>query len=140
VVNSDRFIIRSPMDTLGGGKVIDSHAKRLRRFRPAVIKSLEVKEKGSLGEVITNLLETKQPIELSAFIAQADLPASEARSEIESLIQQTKLIGVGQGEQRLLFTAPAGKRLTEQATAIVREYHQKFPTVWVCLKRSSAAA
>ena len=41
VIKDDYFIIRSPMETLGGGKVIDSRARRLRRVRPAVIQNLE---------------------------------------------------------------------------------------------------
>ena len=40
VSNGDRFIIRSPMDTLGGGDIVDSHAKRLRRLRPDIIQNL----------------------------------------------------------------------------------------------------
>ncbi|GAG33910.1 unnamed protein product, partial [marine sediment metagenome] len=74
VVNGDHFIIRSPTETLGGGKVVDSHAKRLRRFRPAIIQSLRVKGEGTAEEVIMALLETKQPRELSALLAQSDLP------------------------------------------------------------------
>ena len=33
VVKGDRYIIRSPMETLGGGTIVDAHARRLRRFR-----------------------------------------------------------------------------------------------------------
>ncbi len=127
LVKDDHFIIRSPMETLGGGKVIDSQAKRLRRFRPAVIQSLRVREEGTAEEVITALLERKQPQELSVLLAQGDTPPDEVQSAIESLIQQTKVIGVGQGEHRLFFTAPGWERLVKQATAILQDYHQKFP-------------
>jgi selenocysteine-specific elongation factor len=40
IINGDRFIIRSPMETLGGGGIVEAHAKRLRRFRPEVIENL----------------------------------------------------------------------------------------------------
>jgi len=46
LVNGDHFIIRSPVETLGGGKVFDFHAKRLRRLRPDVIESLKAREEG----------------------------------------------------------------------------------------------
>ncbi len=127
VVKGDHFIIRSPMDTLGGGEIVDSHAKRLRRFRPAIIQSLEVKQEGTSEEVIVALLETGQSLELTALISKTDLAAGEARPAVESLIQQGLIIAVGQGEQSLLFTLAGWERLTKQAVATLEEYHKKFP-------------
>ena len=127
VVKGDYFIIRSSMETLGGGKVVDFPAKRLRRFRPAVIQSLRVKEGGTAEEVIMVLLETKQPLELAALLAQCDLPTSGIRPAMESLIQQAKVIGLGQGEHCLLFTALGWERLSKEATAILQDYHRSFP-------------
>ena len=128
LVKGDHFIIRSPMETLGGGRVVDVHPRRLRRFRPAVVQNLKVREEGSMEEMIMALLETKQPIELSALLAQGDLPVGEARPVIESLIQQARLIGIGQGEHCLLFTTPGWERLIGELTAILADYHRRFPT------------
>ncbi len=128
LVKDDHFIIRSPMETLGGGKVVDSHARRLRRFRPDIIQGLKVKEGGTVEEVVLVLLEAKQPLELSAFLAQCELPSSEAQPAIESLIRQGKVIGIGQGEHRLLLTSLGWERLTKQATTILQDYHRRFPT------------
>ncbi|MFC1929027.1 selenocysteine-specific translation elongation factor [Chloroflexota bacterium] len=128
MVKGDHFIIRSPMETLGGGKVVDFYDKRLRRFRPTIIQSLQVKQEGTVEEVVLVLLEAKQPLELSAFLAQGDLPASEARQAIESLVQQAKVIWIGEGKQRLLFTALGWERLIKKATDILQDYHRRFPT------------
>ena len=127
LVKGDHFIIRSPMETLGGGRVVDVHPRRLRRFRPAVVQNLKVREEGSMEEMIMALLETKQPIELSALLAQGDLPVGEARPVIEPLIQQARLIGIGQGEHCLLFTTPGWERLIGELTAILADYHRRFP-------------
>jgi selenocysteine-specific elongation factor len=127
VVKGDRFIIRSSMETLGGGKVVDSKARRLRRFRPAIIQSLRVKEEGTVEEVVMVLLETKQPLELAALLAQCDLPTSGIRPAMESLIQQAKVIGLGQGEHCLFYTALGWERLSKEATAILQDYHRSFP-------------
>ena len=126
VVKGDRFIIRSSMETLGGGKVVDSKARRLRRFRPAIIQSLRVKEEGTVEEVVMVLLETKQPLELAALLAQCDLPTSGIRPAMESLIQQAKVIGLGQGEHCLFYTALGWERLSKEATAILQDYHRSF--------------
>ncbi|OGO18191.1 MAG: selenocysteine-specific translation elongation factor, partial [Chloroflexi bacterium RBG_16_50_11] len=58
VIKGDRYIIRSPMETLGGGGIVDARAKRLRRFRPDVIQNLKAREGGTTEEIIMALLET----------------------------------------------------------------------------------
>ena len=128
VVKGDHFIIRSPMETLGGGKIVDSHTRRLRRFRADVIENLRAREEGTPEEMIMALLETKQLLELSVLFSQFDLPASETRSLIESLVQQGKVIRLGQGEQSLLMTVPGWERLRQKIITVLQEYHQRFPT------------
>ena len=127
VVNGDHFIIRSTTDTLGGGKIVEAHAKRVRRLRPAVIQSLKAREEGTTDEAILALLETKQPLKQTALMAQSNLPASEVNSVIDELVQQKKIIRLGEGKTSLLMTASGWERLKQQATATVQDYHKKFP-------------
>ncbi|MFC2007182.1 selenocysteine-specific translation elongation factor [Chloroflexota bacterium] len=127
VINNDRFIIRSPMETLGGGGVIDAHARRLRRFRPDIIKNLEAREQGSAGDVIYSLLETKQSLELSALLSQSGLAADEAWPVLDSLVQQDKIISLNDGKSSLFLTVKGWENLAEKATVIVQEYHRRFP-------------
>ena len=127
VVKGDHFIIRSSTETLGGGKIVDSHAKRLRRFRPDVIENLRAREEGTVEDMLMALLETRQPLELPALLSQFNVPAGETQSMLESLSQQGKVIRLGQREQSLLMTAPGWERLTQRVTAILKDYHQRFP-------------
>jgi len=126
VINGDHFIIRSPMETLGGGKIVDSHTRRLRRFRPAIIENLRAREEGTAEDIIVALLE--QPLELSALLSQSGLPEKEAQSEIESLARQGKVVKIGQGEQSLLMTVLGWENLANKAAAILQDYHRRFPT------------
>ena len=71
-------------------------------------------------------LETRQRLEQAALLAQCELPASEAQPAIEDLIQQEKVVGIGQGEHQLLFTVPGWERLVEKAVATVQDYHRRF--------------
>jgi len=127
VVKGDRFIIRSPQDTLGGGEVIEPHAKRYRRYRPAIIQSLETKEKGTAQEILAATLEADQPQEIGKLLLSCGLPAKEAKLAIEALIQDKMVMAVGAGEHRLLFTALGWEHLLETVTAIVQDYHRRFP-------------
>jgi selenocysteine-specific elongation factor len=126
-VSGDHFIIRSPMETLGGGDIVDAHAKRLRRFRPAIIQNLRIKQEGTAEEVISALLETKQPVELHDLLAQCNLPPNDARSVLKTLIQQGEAVALGQEEHALLLTRLGWERLTKKATDILQDYHQRFP-------------
>ncbi|MCK4274464.1 MAG: selenocysteine-specific translation elongation factor [Dehalococcoidales bacterium] len=126
-IKGDRYIIRSPMETLGGGGIIDAHARRLRRLRPEVIRNLKAREEGTTEEVIMALLETKQPLEISALIAQSNLMAGDAGSAVESLIQQGQMVAMGEGKQQLFFTAAGWERLAEKAVALLADYHRRFP-------------
>ncbi len=127
VVKGDRFIIRSPQDTLGGGEVIEPHTKRYRRYRPAVIQSLITKEKGTAQEIVAATLEASQPQEIGKLLLNCGLPAKEAEGAIENLIQDKMAVDVGAGEHRLLFTALGWEHLLETVTAIVQDYHRRFP-------------
>jgi selenocysteine-specific elongation factor len=62
LTNGDHYIIRSPMETLGGGIVVEAHPKeRHRRFRPETIENLKVRGEGKIEETILAALRAKQP-------------------------------------------------------------------------------
>jgi len=128
VVKGDRFVIRSPQDTLGGGEIIEIHTKRYRRYRPALIQSLENKEKGTTPEILVATLEANQPQEIGTLLHNCGLPASEAQPALEALIVEKGLVAVGSGEHRFLFTASGWGNLLEKVKAIVQDYHRKLPT------------
>ena len=92
-IKGDRYIIRSPMETLGGGVIVEAQAKRLRRFRPEIIENLKAREGGTSEDAILALLEAKQPLELTALVTLSNLPAEKAQVAIESLIQEGKITG-----------------------------------------------
>jgi selenocysteine-specific elongation factor len=127
IINSDRFIIRSPMETLGGGGIVDVRAKRLRRNRPDIIANLKAREGGTSEELIMALLETRQPLEASAVAAQGNISKDEAQAAVESLIRQGRLIGLGEGERRLLVTVKGWRDLADKTLAALEDYHKKYP-------------
>ncbi len=128
LVEGDRFIIRSPEETLGGGRVIESHARRHRRFTPKVIQGIKDRAQGGAEEAILAILESRQPLVSSALLAQGELSASELGSVVDSLIEQGKVIAIGQGENRLLLTAAGCEHLTDGVTGTLKKYHQSFPS------------
>ena len=57
----DKFIIRfySPMETIGGGVVIDANPEKRKRFDEETIDSLKLKEKGETKEVVEKIVLDK---------------------------------------------------------------------------------
>jgi selenocysteine-specific elongation factor len=127
IIDGDRYIIRSPVETLGGGSVFDARARRLRRFRPDVIENLRAREGGTAAEVILALLDTAPPLDFSALIARANLPLEKVDPVMASLVASGRAVALGEGERRVLLTSSGWQRLREKAVAALADYHKKFP-------------
>ena len=56
--NGDRFVIRfySPLETIGGGVILDDSPARHKRNVPAVLEALKIKESGSGGDRVIQVL------------------------------------------------------------------------------------
>jgi len=128
LVKNDHFIVRSSEETLGGGEVIESHARRYRRFRPALIENLKVIAQGTTEQLIMAMLEKQQPLELTTLSAQCDLPVNGVKPAIDSLIHQGRVIRIGKEENPLLLTPPGWEHLAQKVSGILQAYHQKFPS------------
>jgi selenocysteine-specific elongation factor len=115
------------MDTLGGGRIVNSHAPRHHRFRPAIIQALKIRADGPIEDAIVATLEASQPLELEKLAVQCGLAVDEARGVVDELIKKGTVVTVGQGEHSLLFTSSGWGLLAKKAEAAVENYHRKFP-------------
>ncbi|MFA5317587.1 MAG: selenocysteine-specific translation elongation factor, partial [Dehalococcoidales bacterium] len=125
-LKGDHFIIRSPIETLGGGRVVETRAVRLRRNRPNIIQGLEVSTGGSPEEALLAHLETRQPLALSALKSQMGA-AGDICPVVETLAVRGDLMVVGEAEKALYWTRAGWERLGRQTAAFLKEYHDKFP-------------
>jgi len=128
LVKGDHFIIRSPMDTLGGGVIVEAHAVRHRRFRPDVIRNLKFRAEGTVDDMVFATLEADQPLGPEELAVKCDLATEETRSVIDRLVNDGKVVIVGQEKQGILFTRSGWEQLVKRAEDVVKNYHQKFPT------------
>jgi selenocysteine-specific elongation factor len=126
-IKGDRYIIRSPMETLGGGVIVETQAARLKRYKPEIIENLKAREGGTADDAVLALLEAQQPLEYAVLVTRSNLPAEEAGAAITSLNQEGKITTLGDGEHRLLFTAAGWTRMAGKVSGTLGEYHQKYP-------------
>ncbi len=127
LIKGDHFIIRSSMDTLGGGQIINPHAARHRRFRSTIIQALKTRAEGETEDVVVGTLEINQPLNLEEITVQCDLVAEEARRVMDELAKKGRVVVVGTGRQSLFFTTSGWERLVKAAQTAVEDYHRKFP-------------
>ena len=125
-VKDDMFIIRSSSDTLGGGQIIDSTAKRHRRFHTATIKSLSAKEAGSAEDMILATLDPKRPSDISKLLAACNMSRTDATQAIDSLYDKGEIVLLGEKKQ-LVFSRAAWDATVNEAKSSVKDYHQRNP-------------
>jgi selenocysteine-specific elongation factor len=127
LVKGDRFIIRSPMETLGGGRVVESQARRLRRNRAEIIEGLKTRDKGSIEDSIYSLLDAKQPLDIKGVVSGSELPADEVTPALETLVREARAVSIGQGEGRIFYSSAGWGLLVKEAGAVLQDYHKKYP-------------
>jgi len=124
----DFFIIRSVAGTLGGGTIIETQARRHRRFQKDIIERLETKAKGSPEDILLSILEGDEPVERDALLLRCDLPSGEATEALRQLISEDRVILLGsEGPKALLFSASGWGRLRSESEKAAQRYHQQFP-------------
>ena len=127
IVDGDHYVIRSSTETLGGGVIVDARARRMPRFKPEVIETLNVREKGSPEELIIARLEVKRWLELSDLLTLIPLPADEVKLLVEDLAARGEVLLLGQGEHNILVSPGAWNELSRSTKQALQEYHSKFP-------------
>lgn len=95
VRRGDKFIVRfySPMETIGGGEIIEPVPKKKKRFDDKLIEELKVKEKGSSTDVIEKIIrENSKSVPSIAEIAKITaLTDEEIKNSVELLEEEEKL-------------------------------------------------
>jgi selenocysteine-specific elongation factor len=128
VRKGDRFIIRfySPVETIGGGVILDANPAKHKRFRREVLDALAVKEAGDEDAVLEQTLrETSKMLPSSRDLAvRLGRTADEISSRIQQLISGGKVISLSED---IYVHAAYIEEIEETAKNILTEYHGKNP-------------
>ena len=125
----DRFILRrfSPVETIGGGTVLDARAPRHKRKDAAVAPFLGVLECGKREEILGALVEaTPRGLTLAELLARTGWIESETRATAEKLAAAKRVRMLGSAP---IVVAPA-QAVTDSAAAIrkaVETFHRANP-------------
>jgi selenocysteine-specific elongation factor len=130
VVKGDRFVLRTPNDTVGGGEIADAHPKRHRRFHAPTLEALESLLAGSPGETLVAALRRVEPAPLAAVAGETDASLDELRSTVEALVREGRVVALGEAaasRSAPLMTAEGFATLGDRARSLLEAYHREHP-------------
>ena len=123
----DRFVVRfySPIETIGGGVILDSSPKRQRSYKKLAPEALRIREHGS-GEDIANhaALEFSAVFSEEELRRRTDLDEKACRTAVEALITNGKLIELLPNS---FISSGTMEVLSKKCTRLLEEYHGKHP-------------
>ncbi|MBV9580031.1 MAG: SelB C-terminal domain-containing protein, partial [Chloroflexi bacterium] len=136
LARGDLFVLRlpSPSRTIGGGTVVESHAKRHRRRQQSILEQLEVLAEGSPEDIVLDRLRAREPSDVEGLVARSGLPAAEVRAAVGRLLaaDDVLLVDGPNGSARVdarafVVTREGWQRLSEQVRAILSGFHASYP-------------
>ncbi len=126
----DPFVIRyySPVDTIGGGIIIDPNAPHQKRYREEVLNDLAVKEEGSLYDVVLHELETstQEPLSIAELAKRTGSTEPAIIQEINQLLEDEKVVDISKKGSYYLSNEVLGT-IYEQIVATITRYQEKYP-------------
>lgn len=130
VVKGDYFVIRSNMTTLGGGSVVEPHAKRHRRRHGPTLQRLETLELGTSEDIVFNIIDSSglTPIDVEFVVNLTNIEKPTVIVELGKLVSSHRIVATSdQLEIAKFFSENHWANLRDYVLAWLKEFHAKFP-------------
>ncbi len=128
VKRTDRFIIRfySPVETFGGGVILDASPGKHKRHQEELIESLRIRETGSDSEVLELVLneESIRFPSVHHLASKMNWTDKETGELLETLKKQKKALSLNDGS---FFHKKFWDRVTEKTTELLTAFHKENP-------------
>lgn len=131
VRRGDKFVVRfySPMETIGGGVILEPNPRIKRRFQQDVIEELKRKESGSSADVIE--LHIRQHgdtlITLAELAKLTALSAEEVKEDVEELESQGLVHVFEMRKDTYVWHADSARAAEQTLMDALRQYEEKYP-------------
>lgn len=122
----DHFVIRfySPLETIGGGIVLDANPVKHRRNQPRVIDSMQIKENGTKKEkVYLAICEHEKNLKDVDYIRD-HIGKEPITKELNKLVEEKKII---QLNESLYLSKEYLASLKNKLLKMLREFHKAYP-------------
>lgn len=127
----DKFIVRfySPMETIGGGVVLEPNPTKKKRFHQETIEELERKESGSSGDIIDmHIHNSKDSMMTVAELAKITaLSPEEVTEDVTSLEAQGMIKVFHMKKDSYTWHSSNDKAFQTELVEKLSDYHEKHP-------------
>jgi selenocysteine-specific elongation factor len=124
----DHFVLRyySPVETIGGGIVLDSNPYKHKRFKQDVLESLQIKESGDFEKVLEQTIKKySRQLETMDFLAvQLGKEKNDLLPVIADLVEAGLVIKV---TDQVVVHIEFVDQLEQKIEAVLSDYHLKNP-------------
>ena len=131
VRRGDKFVVRfySPMETIGGGVVLEPNPGVKRRFQQNVIEELERKESGSTADVIELHVKGHGDtlITLAELAKLTALSVEEVQDEVTQLESQGLVYVFPMRKDTYVWHADSRRAAEQTIGTTLRAYEEKYP-------------
>ena len=132
LVRGDRFVIRSPDTTLGGGEVVDVDARRHRRRNAATLERLTRIAEGGPAAQLLSALEGREPADVATLAKRANIAEAEALALARQAVAEGAVVAVGAPDGEAapgvsLYSAEGWGRLSASAGRTLSAFHAQNP-------------
>ncbi len=131
VRRGDKFVVRfySPMETIGGGVILEPNPGVKKRFHQDVIDELKRKESGSVADVIELHIREhgKTLITLAELAKMTALSEQEIKEAAEELKSQGQIEEFQLKKDTWFWHADSRRAATEEILAALTAYETKYP-------------
>jgi len=130
-VRHDRFVLRSysPMETIGGGVVIDPQGTKQKRFQPRVLAVMAAKKRGTPEELVGQVLnDSKDPLRsLPELAKMAGLNDKETAGALKSLAAKEDIFIFPAEGTEYAIAAINWAKWTDQTAKLLDQFHRQYP-------------
>lgn len=127
----DKFVIRfySPMETIGGGVVLEPNPKRKKRFDSEAIEELKRKESGSSEDVIEMYVKVhgETMITINELAKLTALSLEEVTEDVATLERQGIVKVFPMKKDAYVWHAVHDQQIRQELTQAIRTYHETYP-------------
>ena len=127
----DRFIVRfySPLETIGGGVILEPNPRKKKRFNEEAIEELLKKESGSLADVceLNIRAETEDLITLKDLAKNMSHSAEELRPYLDELRDSGVIFEFPKNKDVFFWHKDNAFIVSQEITRDLKKFYEKFP-------------
>ena len=126
-LRGDRFVLRTPNDTIAGGIVADAAPKRHRRQDPATLAALASMLSDRPVDLVYDAVARAPFVRLASLAAELAMPPDDITAAITELVDAGAIVQLGPSSDERLVTAAHRDELARRTHEALAAYHREHP-------------